>query len=114
MVNYLYATPPVFPFLFIFFFTSLVCINYRRRYEKGWLGRDFHLLLGLVFAQFLVGILFVFVYNGLVWLFVPIPYGLGEIVTDYLMIVSFTWAFIWAALVLNFAYLIWTKLTAAK
>lgn len=110
----MYATPPVLPFLLIFFFTSLGCINYRRRYEKGWRGRDFHLHLGLVFAQFLVGVLFVFVYNGLVWLIVPIPYGGGEIVTDYLMIVSFTWAFIWATLVVNFAYLIWTKPITVK
>ena len=110
----MYATPPVFPFLLIFFFTSVVCVNYSRRYEKGWLGRDFYMVLGLVVAQFLVGILFVFVYYGLVWLFVPLPSGGGEIVSDTLMIVSFTWAFIWAALVVNFAYLIWTKPTAVK
>ncbi|MHA2428082.1 MAG: hypothetical protein ACXADB_08680 [Candidatus Hermodarchaeia archaeon] len=110
----MYATPPAFPFLLIFIFTSVACVNYSRRYEKGGLGRDFLVVLGLVAAQFLVGFLFDFVYYGLVWLFVPLPYGGGEIVADYLMIVSFTWAFIWATLIVNFAYLIWTKPTAMK
>ncbi|MFX0199019.1 MAG: hypothetical protein ACFFCW_23090 [Candidatus Hodarchaeota archaeon] len=110
----MYATPPILPFLFIFFFTSLLCINYRRRHEKGWLGRDFPMILSLVFAQFLVGILFVSVYNWLVWLFVPVPYYLSEIVTDYLMIVSFIWAFSLSTIVVNFAYLIRTKPIAIK
>ena len=110
----MYATPPVFPFLLIFFSTSLGCINHRRQYKKGWRGRDFHLLLGLVFTQFLVGLLFVYVYIGLVWLFGAMPIGGGEIASDTLMIISFTWAFILATLVVNFTYLIWTKPTAVK
>ncbi|MDO8123296.1 MAG: hypothetical protein Q6364_02810 [Candidatus Hermodarchaeota archaeon] len=110
----MYASPPTFPFLLIFIVTSFVCVNYSRRYEKGWFGRDFFMVLGLVSAQFLVGFLFVYVYSGLVWLFGAMPIGGGEIVSDTLMVISFTWAFIWATLVVNFAYLIWTKPTAIK
>jgi hypothetical protein len=115
MGNQMLVLPPTGLFLILFTITSILCVNYTNPFETESMSRNIVVVIVLVVAQLLISIPFEIIYYRILMILTPNwPWGESGLFADQIIGPASSFAHIWALLVVNFAYLIWTKPLTVK